>query len=94
MDNIEDIIKNVIGKIADRKLEDHQKIYRLWISLLNESELKHTKLIGVNNGKVSVHVDSPAWLYQMNTRKRKILESLKEEISNIEYINFKIGKIK
>ena len=94
MDNIEDIVKNVIGKIADRKLEDHQKINRLWISSLSESELKHTKLVGINSGKVSVYVDSPIWLYQMNTRKKKILEQLQEEISNIETISFRIGKIK
>lgn len=93
MDNIEDIIKNVIGKMADRKLEDHQKIHRLWVNILSESELKHTKLMGVKNGTVSVYVDSPAWLYQMNTQKRKILDRLKEEISTIEYLSFRIGKI-
>lgn len=93
MDNIEDIIKNVIGKMADRKLGDHQKIHRLWVNMLTESELKHTKLMGVKNGMVSVYVDSPTWLYQMNTQKRKILGRLKEEISTIEYISFRIGKI-
>ncbi|MBP9853893.1 MAG: DUF721 domain-containing protein [Candidatus Omnitrophica bacterium] len=93
MDNIGDILKSVIGNIADRKSPDNKKIDRVWISLLKDVELKHTKLIGINNGKVSVYVDSPAWLYQMSTRKMKILEQLKEEIPTIESITFKIGKI-
>ena len=93
MDNIEDIIKNVIGKIADHKQEDHQKLQRIWMNLLNETELKHTQIVGVKDGNLAVNVDSPAWLYQLNTRKRKILAQLKEEISTIENIRFRIGKI-
>ena len=93
MDNIEDIIKNVIGNMASRKMEEHDKIHRLWVNVLSETELKHTKLLGVKDGRVSANVDSPAWLYQMNTRKRKILQSLKDELSTIESIYFKVGKI-
>lgn len=93
MDNIEDIIKNVIGDMASRKMEEHDKIHRLWMNVLSETELKHTKLLGVKDGRLAVIVDSPAWLYQMNTRKRKILQLLKEEVETIESIYFKVGKI-
>ena len=93
MDNIEDIVKNVIGNMASQKIEEHDKVHRLWLNILSETELKHTKLLGVKDGKVAVIIDSPAWLYQMNTRKRKILQLLKEELSSIESIYFKVGKI-
>lgn len=94
MDNIEDIVKNVIGQMADKKLEEYKKIDRLWINILNEGELNHTKLIGVKDGLISVVVDSPAWLYQMNIRKNTILRELKEEIPTLDTIRFRIGKIK
>lgn len=93
MDNIEDIVKNVIGNMASRKMEEHNKVHRLWVNVLSETELKHTKLLGIKDGKIAAVVDSPAWLYQMNTRKRKILQILKEELSTIESIYFKVGKI-
>ncbi|MCB9719558.1 MAG: DUF721 domain-containing protein [Candidatus Omnitrophica bacterium] len=93
MDNIEDIIKDVIGNMASRKMEEHDKIHRLWVNVLSETELKHTKLLGVKDGRIAVVVDSPAWLYQMNTRKRKILQILKEELATVESIYFKVGKI-
>lgn len=93
MDNIEDIVKNVIGDMASRKMEEHDKVHRLWLNILSEAELKHTKLLGLKDGRIAAMVDSPAWLYQMNTRKRKILQLLKEELSTIESIYFKVGKI-
>lgn len=93
MDNIEDIIKDVIGNMASRKMEEHNKIHRLWINVLSETEQKHTKLLGIKDGRIAAIVDSPAWLYQMNTRKRKILQILKEELATVESIHFKVGKI-
>ncbi len=93
MDNIEDIVKSVIGQMAEKKLEDYQKIDRLWMNILNDSEQKHTKILGIKDGMVSVVVDSPAWLYQMNIKKNNILKELQAEIPNIDSIRFRIGKI-
>ena len=94
MDNIKNIVNAVIGNIAEHNPDIHNKIERIWANLLNEKELKHTKIIGVKEYGLLVCVDSPAWLYQMRIRQTKILEQLKEEIPNIKYIRFKIGKIK
>ena len=93
MDNIEDIIKDVIGNMASRNMEEHNKIQRIWVNILSEAEQKHTKLLGVKEGRIAAVVDSPAWLYQMNTRKRKILQILKEELGDVQSLHFKVGKI-
>jgi hypothetical protein len=94
MDNIKDVINKVIGGIAGKSPDAHNKINRIWLNLLTEQELKHTKLMGVNEGTLSVSVDSPAWMYQMRIRQTKILKQLKEEVSEIKQIRFKIGTIK
>ena len=94
MDNIKDVVNKVIGDIAEKKPDSHNKIQRIWQNLLTKQELKHTKLLGVNENTLSVCVDSPAWLYQMRIRQTKILRQLKEEVSDIKSIRFKIGKIK
>ena len=93
MDPIKDIIDNVIGRIATKSPDTEKKIERIWLNLLNKQELQHSSLMGVNNGKLLVHVDSPAWLYQLNTKKTKLLKRLQEEIPEIKYISFKIGKL-
>ena len=94
MDNIKNIVNAVIGNIAEHNPDIHNKIERIWANLLNEKELKHTKIIGVKEYGLLVCVDSPAWLYQMRIRQTKILEQLKEELPNIKYSLFKILKIK
>ena len=94
MDNIKDVIGKVIGGIAERNPDRHNKIARIWRNLLTEQELKHTKLMGVKEETLLVFVDSPAWMYQMRIRQTKILKQLKEEVSDIKHIRFKIGKIK
>ena len=94
MEEIKNIINTVIGNIANQTPDIHNKIERIWTNLLNEKELKHTKIIGVKEDGLFVCVDSPAWLYQMRIRQTKILKQLKIEIPNIKYIRFKMGKIK
>ena len=94
MDDIKNIINTVIGNIANQTPDTHNKIERIWANLLNEKELKHTKIIGVKENGLLVCVDSPAWLYQMRIRQTKILQQLKEDIPQIKYIRFKMGKIK
>lgn len=94
MDNIKDVICKVIGGIADRSPDQHNKIDRIWRNLLTEQELKHVKLMGVKEGTLLVFIDSPAWMYQMRIRQTKILKQLKEEVSDVKHIRFKIGIIK
>lgn len=94
MDNIKDVVNQVIEKISIKQPVEQGKIDRIWQNVLNEQELKHTCLEGIKDGKLSVNVDSPAWLYQMQIRRTKILERLKDELPDIKSVFFRIGKIK
>lgn len=94
MDQIKDIVSKVIGNMASGKPEIQTKIQRIWQSVFDKKTLVHSAIIGLQKGKLIVHVDSPAWLFQMNLQKRKILEKLKEDVPQLEHIHFKIGKVK
>ena len=94
MDNIKDIIGQVIGKISAKEINTDESLHRAWANILEKEELKHTMLLGIKDKKVSIVVDSPAWLYQMRLKKGKLVEKLKDIIPDIENIIFKIGKIK
>jgi hypothetical protein len=48
MDDIKNILKDVIGNIANKQPDVHNKIERIWSNLLNEKELKHTKILGIS----------------------------------------------
>ena len=94
MDDIKDVINKVIGNIANKNPDTHNKIERIWQNLLTQQEQKHTKIVGVKEETLFLNVDSPAWLFQMRIRKGKILQQLKEEVSDIKYIRLKIGTVK
>ena len=93
MDDIKDVVTKVIDDIAEKNLYSYDKVGRIWQNILTKEELKHTKLLGVKEETLAVCVDSPAWLYQMRMRQQKILKRIKEELSEIKHIRFKIGTI-
>ncbi len=94
MDNIKDIVNTVIGNMASQNPDEHNKAERIWENLLNEKELRHTKVIGIKEDTLFVCVDSPAWMYQMRIRQMSILKQLKEDVPGVKRIRFKMGKIK
>lgn len=94
MDNIKDIVNTVIGNMASQNPDEHNKAERIWENLLNEKELRHTKVIGIKEDTLFVCVDSPAWMYQMRIRQMSILKQFKEDVPGVKRIRFKMGKIK
>lgn len=93
MDNIKDILNQVVGQLAGRQRIPSEKVERILQNILEKQELKHIKFVGQKEGNFLIHVDSPTWLYQMNMKKNRILERLKDEISEVKTISFKIGKV-
>ena len=94
MDPIKDIIPQVIKSISQKKPETQLKIQRVWQSIVGEKLGRHTAISGLKENVLIVDVDCPAYLFQINLKKRKFLRQLKDEIPELENINFKIGKIK
>jgi hypothetical protein len=93
MDQIKDVITQVIGELLEGKPTVQNKIYRVWEHVAEQKVRKHTAIAGFTQGSLAVHVDSPAWLFQMNFQKRKLLKKVQEEIPEVTAIIFKIGKV-
>ena len=94
MDNIKDILKGVFGNIVQQRPETNEKIDRIWQNILEPHDCQHTNIIGIKGGLLSVNTDTPARLYYLKLRRKKILEQLQEEIPEINNIQFQIGKVK
>jgi len=94
MEQIKDIVSEVIAAMAAGRPTVQNKIRKIWGKAFDPKTLKHTAIVGLQKGKLIVHVDSPAWLFQMSLKKRDVLEKLKAEIPELSHIHFKIGKVK
>ncbi len=93
MEKIDKIIDSLMGKMSGRRPQQSRDIQQRWQRVLGGRDAQHTQIIGWKDGRLSVAVDSPAWLYQMSLKKQKILEELRQDIPDIREIYFKIGKV-
>ncbi len=91
MDEIKNIVHSVIGDLSGQQLKNEQQLFEFWDRILNSKERKHARLSGLKNGTLYVHVDSSAWLYQMNLQKGKILRRMQEKFPEVRKIFIKIG---
>lgn len=93
MDNIKIVIHKLFDQFHTKESGRQEKIQRLWQSIIDPGAIRHTKLIDFKEGNLIVHIDSAAWLYQMNLKKTKILKAIQEDIPEIQQITYKIGKV-
>ena len=93
MSDIKDVVAQVIQGIVSKKIDRNNLIQEKWLQILDKKSLERARIVEFNEGILVVHVDSPAWLYQMNLQKGKILSELKKDVSEINSIIFRIGKV-
>ena len=91
---VKDIIKDVIGKISTQPQQQQQEIIEAWQRVITKYESQHSCIAKVKDKALTVHVDAPVLLHQLNLKKKKILDQLQEAHINIEHIYFRIGKVR
>ena len=94
MDNIKDIVTQVIEKTVQKKSSAHEELETIWGKLHDKKTLEHVKIVGLKNGCLLVDVDSPARLYELNSKKRKLVENLNKRIPEIKDIYLRVGMVK
>ncbi len=92
MDSIREIIGDVLKEISSKRLTLSIRILKIWEKIIDNPMASHTRIEEFKGGILMVNVDSSAWLFQINLKKKKILGGLQQEIPEIKSILFKIGK--
>ena len=93
MDPIKNIVSDVIGKMSSKGFNEQTRILEVWQKIVGEKGTKHARVSGLKDGTLMVLVDSSAWLFQLNLKRKNILEQLQKEKLEIQKIIFKIGKV-
>jgi len=93
MEQIKDIISQVVENLAQRNPHSEEKLQRYWESVMKGKAAKHTSIYGLKEGVLKVSADSPAWVFQLNLNKKKILKEIQTCFLDIKDIRFKIGKV-
>lgn len=92
MESIKDILPQVIDSLNSGKPENAARINKLWSSVLEPKAVRHAKPAGFKKGILTINVDSPVWLFQLNFKRQQILENLQKEFKDLTAIKFRIGR--
>lgn len=94
MDDIKEVISQVISDLSSGKQNIQKKLQTVWDHIADDKTKKHTRIDSFEQDVLVVHVDSPAWLFQMRLKRAALLAQCQAEIPQITAIVFKIGKVK
>jgi len=93
MDNIEEIVKSVIGKISQRQPDAQFELEKIFYQFIGEKNKEFTRFTGCKNNIVFIMVDSPIRLHQLKSKKIKLLRGFKKVSPEIKDIIYKVGQI-
>ena len=88
MQTIKDTVGNVLKDIRSRRSEREIEVSKLWKRNLSGQERLHTKCVSLRQEVLTVHVDSSAWLYQVNQKKEKLVTKL-----GVKDIRLRLGEV-
>ena len=94
MEQIKDILKDVIADLGSEKRKTQEEILKIWQDAVGKKGIKHTKIIGIKDGRLLVNVDSSVWLFQLSIKRNSLLEKLRRVTDNLKEIRFRIGQVK
>lgn len=94
MEELKSVLKNVIKDMMDRHDRlDPEKVEKIWKEIVGPKACKHTKIVYLTKNKIRVNVDTSAWLYELNFKKKEIRDAVKKAFG-IEDFKIRVGDIK
>ncbi len=85
---IKEILKT--AKLNNRGQTQQQKIQKAWVSVVGHNTAQHTQLHSIKGANLTINVDSPIWIYQLNIKKRSIEEQLQNQLHYTKPIKIKL----
>ena len=90
-DHIRNLIGNIVKEIKkDKKSKD--KILYIVEKLIDKRTQSHIKSYRLYKKELFFYVDSSIWGYEVNLRRKKILDELKKEKMGVKTIKIKLSR--
>ncbi len=88
------VLKGLVKEAGLSKALKHRELLSLWRDIVGEDYYKHTRIVGMRGGCLSIEVDSAALLHHLaNLCKEDILRELQTRYKSafVTNIKFKLG---
>ena len=85
---IKDILKATILNTTQQEVQ--QKIQSVWEGIVGKRASKHAQPRSFKKSVLEISVDSPVWIYQLNTKRQFIEEQLTKQLAAQRKITIKL----
>jgi len=93
MEQMKNVVGSVLEKLASDSIDRHQRLWQAWQEATGKKFIKHATIESYRNGKLTIRVDSPVAMFQLNLKRNQILEKLQKVDKELKIINLKLGKV-
>jgi predicted nucleic acid-binding Zn ribbon protein len=81
--SIADILKDVVEGLDEPVDEDLRVLREAWPKLVGQQIAKHSHPGALRGGALSVFVDHPGWMLELERKKRILLQKLQAQYANL-----------
>lgn len=93
--SIKNVISSVIQQISGGKRGKIDRIRQAWMAVADKKTHSHARLAAFKAKRLTINVDSSAWMYELNLRKQelktKLNKRLKPQGVTVDEIILRIG---
>ena len=95
MEPVKGIINKLMQDLISGKFKHGSDLIRQWPGAVGKKNARHTKIVSLKGGNLSVNVDSPVRLFNLRLKRCEILKNLTKVTgdNSIKNIYFRIGAV-
>jgi predicted nucleic acid-binding Zn ribbon protein len=89
---IKDVLKSAVEKIVSGSEDPvfEEDIKKVWERVAGKEASRHSSPAALKGRTLIVNVDSPTWIYQLNTKKEKIEKKLNRLVKEGKRLNIRL----
>ena len=85
-----DVLRGLMDNQISRGQADFRSVEEFWSSALPTELSQHCKIAGVSGGKLTVAVDSPSYMYEMQLVSCELLKELRRQYPRVHVEKIKL----
>jgi predicted nucleic acid-binding Zn ribbon protein len=85
-----DVVRELMDNQISRRQADFRSAEEFWSSTLPVELLQHCRIAGISGGKLTVEVDSPSYMYEMQLASYELLKGMQRQCPRVPVEKIKL----
>jgi predicted nucleic acid-binding Zn ribbon protein len=85
-----DVVRELMDNQISQRQAELSSVEEFWMSALSAELSPHCKIAGISGGKLTVAVDSPSYMYELQLASFEILKELRRQCPRVPVEKIKL----